>query len=287
MLPSVRARAMVPPMSIALDEVLAAHAVPLFDAYGVLVDAAGARPGAAAVLQRLIDAGRPFFVLTNDGSRLPVTCAARYRRVGLPIDAEQVISTAGLIPRYYDDHGLAGARTLLLGPDDARRAIEAGGGVVVDAHEAIDVVVLADEAFQPLLPRCDDALSAVARQLERGRTPRLVLANPDLIYPRGDGGFGLTAGSLAAMLEAAWALRYPEIAPRFERLGKPYAPIFEEAVRRAGTRDLVMLGDQLETDIRGANRFGIASALVLGGVSRWPTMGVDAERTPTYVVPPL
>lgn len=275
---------MVRAMTTPLAEVLASHAVPLFDAYGVLVDASGARPGAPAVIQRLLDAGRTFFVLTNDGSRLPATCASRYRRVGLPIEAEQVISTAGLLPRYYLDHGLAGARTLLLGPDDARRAIEAGGGEVVDAQEEIDVVVVADEAFQPLLPRCDDALSAVGRELERGRRPRLVLLNPDLIYPRGDGGFGLTAGSIAAMLEAGWALRYPEIAPRFERLGKPHAPIFEEAVRRAGTRDLVLLGDQLETDIRGANRFGIASALVLGGVSRWPVPGADAERTPRYVI---
>ena len=271
-------------MRSTVADVLDRHAVALFDAYGVLVDATGARPGAAALIARLNVAGRPYFVLTNDGSRLPATCAARYQSLGLAIGAEQVISTAGLLPRYYAEHGLAGARTLLLGPEDARRAIVEGGGVVVAATEEPEVVVLADEAFPPLLPRLDDALSAVCRALEAGRTPRLVLLNPDLMYPRGDGGFGLTAGSLAGMLEAAWALRFPEAPPRFVRLGKPHAPIFAEAVRRSGTHDAVLFGDQLETDILGANRAGLASALVLGGVSRWPSGAQDAERTPTYVV---
>jgi ribonucleotide monophosphatase NagD (HAD superfamily) len=52
---------------------------------------------------------------------------------------------------------------------------------------------------------------------------------------------------------------------RFVSLGKPHPAIFEEAVRRAGTRHMVMIGDRLETDIRGANDFGIASALVTAG----------------------
>lgn len=271
-------------MRSTVADVLDRHAVALFDAYGVLVDATGARPGASTLIARLNAAGRPYFVLTNDGSRLPATCAARYQSLGLAIGAEQVISTAGLLPRYYAEHALAGARTLLLGPEDARRAIVEGGGEVVTATEEPDVVVLADEAFPPLLPRLDDALSAVCRALDAGRTPRLVLLNPDLMYPRGDGGFGLTAGSLAGMLEAAWALRFPEAPPRFVRLGKPHAPIFAEAVRRAGTHDAVLFGDQLETDILGANRAGLASALVLGGVSRWPSGAQDVERTPTYVV---
>ena len=44
---------------------------------------------------------------------------------------------------------------------------------------------------------------------------------------------------------------------------------------------MVMLGDTLETDIRGANAFGIDSALVAGGVT--PTDGLEgAVDVPTY-----
>ena len=47
----------------------------LFDAYGVLVHAAGAMPGARALVQRLNR--KPYCVITNDASKLPETAAAR------------------------------------------------------------------------------------------------------------------------------------------------------------------------------------------------------------------
>ena len=47
--------------------------------------------------------------------------------------------------------------------------------------------------------------------------------------------------------------------------GKPEVPIFEEAVARFGAQHPLFLGDRLDTDILGANRAGIPSALVLTG----------------------
>ena len=54
-----------------------------------------------------------------------------------------------------------------------------------------------------------------------------------------------------------------------------------KGLKRTGTRDMVMLGDTLETDIRGANAFGIDSVLVAGGVT--PADGLEgAVDVPTY-----
>ena len=50
--------------------------------------------------------------------------------------------------------------------------------------------------------------------------------------------------------------------------GKPEVPIFDEAVARFGARHPLFLGDRLDTDILGANRAGIPSALVLTGIDR-------------------
>jgi len=273
-----------------LDEVLERHRVPLFDAYGVLVDASGARRGAVERIAGLRAQKRPFFVLTNDGSRLPDTCEARYRSLGLDIGRDDIISTAGLLAGYYAQHALAGARTMMLGPGDARRAVLEGQGVIIPTapDAALDVLVIADEAFQPFMQQCDDALSALVRSIDAGRTPRLVLLNPDLIYPRGASGFGFTAGSVAAMFEGALRIRYRQSAPSFARLGKPFAAPYEEAVRRAGTRDLVMIGDQLDTDIAGAKRFGIASALILGGVGSDPReLELADHEHPDYLLDAL
>ena len=107
------------------------------------------------------------------------------------------------------------------------------------------------------------------------------MPNPDLIYPDGDDGYGVASASIALILEAALELRFPDRPDlRFVRLGKPHSAIFAEALRRSGTRDMVMIGDQLETDIRGANDYGIDSVLMDTGISA-PTSDPSAPR-PTY-----
>ena len=83
-----------------------------------------------------------------------------------------------------------------------------------------------------------------------------MLANPDVIYPEGDG-YGFASGAVALMFEAAMELRYPGRADLvFTRLGKPHPAMFEEAFRRSGTRDAVMIGDTPGTDIRGSQSRG-------------------------------
>ena len=114
-----------------------------------------------------------------------------------------------------------------------------------------------------------------------------MLCNPDLIYPHSPGRYGITAGSVALVMEAVLRERYPVQEFAFVRLGKPYSPIFEEAARRAGTRDMILFGDQLHTDILGASRFGIDSALLLSGLTRQPFSGYPEDMTPTYVLQSL
>jgi ribonucleotide monophosphatase NagD (HAD superfamily) len=116
-----------------------------------------------------------------------------------------------------------------------------------------------------------------------------VLPNPDLIFPVAEGSFGITAGAIATMIEAILQLRFPDGRARFHALGKPHAPIFEAGWRRAGQPDrarVVMVGDQIVTDIAGANRFGIDSALALTGISRVTDLA-RFEARPTWVLSDL
>ena len=82
------------------------------------------------------------------------------------------------------------------------------------------------------------------------------------------------------MLESALGARYPMRSElRFTRLGKPHPAIFSEALRRSGTRNMVMVGDQLETDIKGAARFGIDSAWITSGVTADEALTLDVRPT--------
>lgn len=264
----------------------------MLDAYGVLVDHATALPGAAGFIARLRAAGRPLCVVSNDASRLPHTAAARFDRLGLAIAEHEIVMSGETLLRHFEHRGLKGARTLVLGPDDSIAWVERAGGRTVawdDPHADPAVIVVADDDGYPFLQGIEAAIAHAIARLDAGRSLELVLPNPDLVYPAGPRALGLTAGSVALLVERALGVRYPDAPPRFVALGKPHRAIFDVALRRLGlsTADrVVMVGDQLETDIRGAAAIGIDSVLVRSGVVGGAAIGDGAHSRPlpTFVM---
>lgn len=257
----------------------------LFDAYGVLAGSDHVIPDAPAAIGRLNAIGKPYFVLTNDASTLPETRAARYAEMGLDVAPERIITSGGLLAAHFAERGLAGARCVVLGTADSAAYVERAGGVAVafPHTDDFDALVIGDQAGFPFLETADAALSALFRRIDAGRDVHLIMPNPDLIYPEG-GGFGFASGSVGLIFESALALRYPRrLDLKFTRLGKPRPAIFAEAARRTGTRDMIMIGDTPDTDIRGANGFGIASALVDTGIAALgASTALPKSDAPTY-----
>lgn len=261
----------------------------LIDSFGVLTDGGGALPGAAALVAELRRRALPFLVVTNDASRQGGTNAARFHRFGLDIAAESILSAGDLIAPYFAAHGLAGARCLVLGTDDSRAFVADAGGVVppVDPAGDYDAVVVCDDGGFPFLDGLNAALSVLFRAFDQGRPIHRILPNPDLVFPAGGGAYGFTSGAIATLLEAALARRHPHRDAAFVRLGKPHRPIFDEARRRIGEGRLLMIGDQLETDIAGARAAGLDAALLVTGVSRWRDQAASADAAPTYLLESL
>lgn len=262
------------PERVTIDELAQRYSALLLDAYGVLVDGSGILPGAANLLRAIGASGRSFLVLTNDASRLPETMAERFHSLGLAIDVSRIITSGMLLAPYFQLQGLSGARCMVLGtPDSAEYVRQAGGDIVpVRADSDIDALVVCDDEGYPFLQGVEAALSAVARRISADERIALILPNPDLIYPRARASYGFTSGAVALLIEAGLMRLFPDCPGpelRFIRLGKPHQPMFTRARELAGTDSLVMVGDQLQTDIAGAHAAGIASALVETGVSRW------------------
>lgn len=271
--------------AIEIETIISRYAVLLLDAYGVLVNAGGALAGAAGLIRELNHHRKPYFLLTNDASKLPQTAAERLQGYGLPIDANRIITSGGLLSNYFQANGLHGRRCAVLGPEDCSRYVSDAGGQVVSAADGFDVLVIGDEHGYPFVETVDTVLSELFHKADRREKFHLILPNPDLIYPKTDSGFGIASGSIALIIEAALQLRYPQRKDlRFVRLGKPHAAIFEEALKRSGTRDMVMIGDQLETDIRGAKAFGLDSVLVGTGVSGLSFAERRHHLQPTYIL---
>ena len=269
-------------IEVTIDELVERYSALLFDAYGVLSYTVGALPGAVPLIDRLNKMGKPYYVLTNDSSALPENRAARYRNVGLNLDASRIITSGSLLKGYFTEHGLSGTRCVVLGTEDSAEYVRLAGGIPVSAADGFDVVVVGDQSGFPFVQGVNAVLSALFRMIDAGDAPRLVLPNPDLVYPN-DVGFGMASGSVALIIEAALRQRYPkrDRACSLSGWGSRMGRFSRRRYERTGTRDMVMLGDTLETDIRGANAFGIDSVLVAGGVT--PADGLEgAVDVPTY-----
>lgn len=247
----------------------------LLDAYGVLLDDSGPLPGAARFLARLDAAGKPWRIVTNAASRLPEQLAADFSAKGLPLKAGHLLTSGMLLEPYFARHGLASAPCLMLGPSSAQGYVTRAGGCVSESDGDAEVVVIADQNGVRWPEDFNRALNLILRRQASGRFTHLVLCNPDLLFPCASGAFSLTAGAMAVMLETVIKAHCPDRSITFERLGKPCRPIFDHARRELGVERLVMIGDQLGTDIRGGQDAGMDTVLVAtglaGGASAIPT----------------
>jgi HAD superfamily hydrolase (TIGR01457 family) len=239
----------------------------LFDLDGVLFRGDEAVPGAADTLEGLRARDVRLVFLTNNSSRTPEQVADKLEGLGIQAVAAEVVTSAQATAELLAGRG--GGSVFAIGGEGVVRALSGEGLRLVngDAPEADLVVVGIDEGFTYAKLR-------TACVLIRGGASFLA-TNADVTYPAPGGLVWPGAGSLVAAVAAATG-REPEI------VGKPFGPLFEAALRRAGGVRPLVVGDRLDTDIEGANRLGWDSLLVLSGV----TTAADLEGSevrPTHI----
>ncbi|WP_292717079.1 HAD-IA family hydrolase [Mesorhizobium sp.] len=258
----------------------------LFDAMGVLISENEALPGAADILARLNMSGQPYYIVTNISSGSDDTIFARLCRAGLPIPAVDRIVSAGGVARHRVLEEVAAGR-LVSYVGSAHAAHDVFGKHpnlhCADMVETFDTLVVIDDEGFDFKRAADHILSIFQRRLvETGEMPRMIVANADIIYPSKNGSLAFGPSIIGPMLKAGLA---PFGAPPIvaEVMGKPGRAIFEECIARAGTDRLLMVGDQLDTDIKGAKAAGLDTVLVTNGLNRCGELRQGNSGSPDYV----
>lgn len=260
----------------------------LFDAFGVLCDGTGLLPHAKECLQFLKDKGKGILIVSNGASMLPEQTTSKYQAMGLSVNEREVLTSLSLLKSFIAENKLMGAKVLVLGTRSSKEFVaRCGVHVVENPKEDFSVVVVANQTDYPFLDSVNETISSAAKKILTGETVQFVLPNPDFLYPISFGQFGITAGAVAEVIERGVDLLCGPGRCKFVRLGKPFAPIFAAAKSHfAPNARLVMIGDQLETDIKGAQNAGIADALVGTGVaSGWNIQqgsGVSGAVVPSF-----
>ena len=225
----------------------------LFDLDGVLYRGDRPIPGAPDALAAIRAAGRGIAFMTNNSATPPDEVAGRLRGMGIPASAPEVATSAAPTARMLADRGcrsafVIGEAGIRLALTDARIEVRTGDPAEVDA-----VVVGLDRTADYT------ALRRASVLVDRGAA--FVGTNADASFPAADGMRWPGAGALIAAI----ATTTGAVA---EIVGKPNAPLYLDALERAGGTVPLVIGDRLDTDIAGAAALGWDSLLVLTGIAR-------------------
>ncbi|MEW6765876.1 MAG: TIGR01458 family HAD-type hydrolase [Pseudomonadota bacterium] len=220
----------------------------ILDIGGVLLDGERPMPGAAEALQRLRDAGIPFLLLTNTTRTCRADLLRRLDHAGLAVTSEQLLTPATMACDWLS---ISGRMPFLLIHPGLRPDFEECLAQGADAHPDAVVVGDAGDGFSYA------ALNAAFRLLLEG-VPLLSLSGSR--YFREGGEVFLDAGPFVRLLEEASGVRALE-------MGKPGELFFGHAVARLGLEagEVSMIGDDVESDIRGACEVGLRGVLVQTG----------------------
>ncbi len=222
----------------------------LIDLDGVLY--IGSKPvnGTARYMEKIVGAGIPFRYITNTTRMSRMSLIKNLQSMSFPAEPEWVFS-APMAARQYIVKKKAKSIFLLTGGDvrgdfEDLPLSETSADLVVmgDPGNEVDYSML-NRGFQLLM----DGAEFVAMQRNR--------------YWRTEEGLVMDAGAFVAALEYASGKRATVV-------GKPSDEFFHFAIESIGLpkEEIAMIGDDIETDIKGANSAGILSILVKTGKYR-------------------
>ena len=259
------------PSYIDIEAIFDHYDAVFFDAYGVLVDGIDALPNAEQLVNIMNASAMNYFIVTNDASKSIESLSNKFQRQGMRIPVERIVNSGSLISGYYRDEDLVGRPTLVLGTKDSRTYVSGSCAKILslDSNSEPDVILFTHSSPYDWESTLKHLLNLVSKRFKEKDPIRMVLPNTDFIYQDGPAEFGMGAAAFVETLEEAlMRLHGKHNVLRASKLGKPHPPIFIEAIRRAGSNNAVMIGDQLETDILGANNVGIDSAVVTTGINK-------------------
>ena len=260
------------------------YKVIFFDSYGVLKNYQGLIEGVPEMLDALDNIGIDYYVLTNDASRGPELMKQNFKKIGLRNLAMEKVVTSGMMAKEYLRYKVPEGKVAYLGPHRSAFYIESLGLESVhiedlSKHDPEDIkafLFLDDEGFE-----YNSAINLCINLLRKHNIPAIV-ANTDKVYPASRDEVALAIGGIAKLVENI-------VSKKFIYFGKPDSQMFMYAFQKLeniNKNEILMVGDTLQTDILGGNKFGIDTALVLSGNTSARKVKSRIRSTgiiPTYV----
>lgn len=247
------------------DALLAKYRYTIMDMDGVLYRGNQPQPGLLEFFDFLRRRDIKFLLLTNNSTLSAHDYSLKLARMGVEVSDQEIVTSGQTTAAYLRHIAPDGAGIYVVGMQPLRDCLFEGenAGLFYPDDKSPRFVVQGGD-FNLVY----DTLKRACLLIRAGAT--FIATNADPVFPTEEGLIP-GAGSIGLLLEVASGKK---------RLiaGKPEAPMFELALEQLGASatETLMIGDNLETDIEGANRLGIPTVLTLSGV----TSLEDYEKSP-------
>ncbi|WP_081242506.1 TIGR01457 family HAD-type hydrolase [Sporosarcina sp. P33] len=211
--------------------------------------------------------GADTYFITNNAALTRGAQQKKLARFGVRTEVDRIMNSATALARYCKQH-YAGARVMMIGEAGLKEALEEEQIELTDANP-------------------DIVLMGLDRQITYGKIAEACLAirngahflgtNQDIKFPT-EKGLVPGNGSFLKLMEAA-----TETSPLV--VGKP-EPYMLEFIQQQGNyekEEMILIGDNYDTDIMAGIRYGIDTAYVATGVTPMEEVLQKAKR-PTYIL---
>jgi HAD superfamily hydrolase (TIGR01459 family) len=233
----------------------------ILDLWGTIYDGRALFPGIKALLEQLRKRDKKVIFLSNS-PQLPEVVHQRLGRLGLSTSHYNHLVTSGgeansqLISMEPKEFSVFKGTVFEIGPNRFPDTLPKGEFINAENLSQAEWIFNAGPDSE------DNQLSDYNELLTMAQKRNLPMlcANPDKIVFHGKEKH-LCAGGIAEY--------YQSIGGHVIFVGKPYPKVFERCMDFATPETknkTIMIGDNLETDILGANNFGIHSMLIASGV---------------------
>jgi len=247
----------------------------VFDLDGTIYLGDKLLPGAKRLILKLRELGKRVIFLSNNPTKDPRMYAEKLGRLGLKTPTSEIVTTVVTMTRWLlRNH--PDATVFPISEEPLKNSLSEAGIRMSEDPEEIDIVIASyDRTFEyRKLQIAFDAIWFYERAM-------LVTTNPDRYCPFPGGRGEPDAAAIVAAIEACTGKKCQV------NVGKP-APIMLETVMDLtglDTKECVLSGDRLYTDIRMAKRAGMPSAIILSGETTKKDLAEESEENlPDYTL---
>jgi NagD protein len=231
----------------------------MIDMDGVIYAGDSLIDGANDFIKRLLDDQIPFIFLSNNSQRTRAESVEKLEKLGINVTEEHIYNSAMATGTFLKDQ-YPGCSAYVLGAGGLVDSLTQNGVALVDADP--DFVILGEghEFSLDMVRKAADMILAGARFIATNRDPS----------PRKLGWGNLGIAATAAMIEEATGIEAFVI-------GKP-SPVMMRAASKymqLEPSQTTIIGDTMETDIKGGIYMGFHTVLVMSGLA-------DHENLPAY-----